>query len=159
MKTHYLTTALLLSISPLAAQTAAPTQAAVPATNVQPAPAELPLEAYTQPMEKLFDIVGKINTALSQVKDQESADEAGEIIYALAPAMADATGSFSKLPAPSTATQAEFDKWFAAHEQTLQQLVLLTSDLERATPPFYGSQALIQGVTVIGMILCGQQPE
>lgn len=156
MKTIFCTSVLLLSMTSLAAQTQPP---ADPTPNEQATPAELPLEAYTQPMEKLFDIVGKINTALSQVKDRESADEAGEIIYALAPSMANTTGTFSKLPAPTAATQTEFDKWFASHEQPLQQLVQLISELEHTTPPFYGSQDLIRGVTVIGLILSGQQPE
>jgi hypothetical protein len=35
----------------------------------------------------------------------------------------------------------------------------IISDLESAEPPFYGSEELITGVTIIGLILSGQQPE
>ena len=152
MKALYLIAAASLFAAPLMAQ--------APATAEAPAPAAAPaLADYTAPMEKLFTCVEKINAALREVKDIDSADDAGDVLRTQAPILVEATSTFSVLPAPPADIQAEFDSWFAERQQTLMDLVTIISDLESAEPPFYGSEELITGVTIIGLILSGQQPE
>ncbi len=147
-----LTAMLFAAVAPLgsAAESLSPA-ATAPLTE------QLPLATYTAPLEVMFGIVEKINAHLTSVTDEETAEQAGEAIQELLQPLNTQAETFSKLPAPSPAVQAELDAWFAEREHIMESMVQQVNRLQYEDPAFFGSQTLIAAIVMVGGVLGGAE--
>lgn len=122
--------------------------------SIAPAPADS-LAQYTEPLQKMFDIVEEINAMLASAQDEDSAEAAGEAIQPKLRPLEQAALSFSSLPQPSPEEQEKINTWFAEREHIMQEMVDQVERLNNADPAFYGSQTLIASIVMLGGVLGG----
>ena len=102
------------------------------------------LEEYTAPLSAMLNVVKQINEQLASVKDEDSAELAGE-------------ETFSQQPALKPELEEQFMAWWAEQEYIMEELVMHCERLKNEDPAFFGSQTLIAAIIMVGGVMGGAQ--
>ena len=126
--------------------------------SLAPAATQAPeLEEYTAPLSAMLNVVKQINEQLASVKDEDSAELAGEEIQGLLGALNTHAETFSQQPALKPELEEQFMAWWAEQEYIMEELVMHCERLQNEDPAFFGSQTLIAAIIMVGGVMGGAQ--